>query len=92
MPPMPLGSPQMNLSELLKYEEVIRTGGSSALPADPYWADLARLLLVHRLAKDGQADSIMELGREISDNCYQMYIEKRRTRLSRPLAVQLELL
>lgn len=57
MPPMPAGDPWQRAAELVSAEEQIRSGAvydQVPLPADPYWADLARILahLTARRAKD----------------------------------------
>jgi thymidylate synthase len=49
MPPMPLGDPWPALRWLLEQERAIRGGRlsiESATDVDPYWVDLARLLLI----------------------------------------------
>jgi thymidylate synthase len=52
MPPMPDGSQWSHIGSLLRAEDQLRSGVAYSdleMPADPYWADLARVL-AHRLA------------------------------------------
>jgi thymidylate synthase len=46
MPPMPVGDPWPGIDTLLKAERQIRTGGG--IDDVNHWADLVRLLQVHR--------------------------------------------
>jgi len=56
MPPMPEGSQWANVAALLKAEEHLRSGADiekTAMPTDPYWEDLARVLAHRRAISDG---------------------------------------
>lgn len=66
MPPMPTGSPWAGVQELLAVESALREGADPAcvrLPADPYWADLGKVLAVFALLN---ADRTSEAERVIS--------------------------
>lgn len=45
---------------------------------DPYWADLATLLVIHKAGKmTGNHNEIKRLKRRLSNDVYAMYINKR---------------
>lgn len=85
MPAMPQGSQCVAVKNLLEAEVVIRTTGvlpeSTLDGIDPYWADLIRLLAVHRYAKDRALDRIEALAVRMSSDVYRPYINKRLARL-----------
>lgn len=56
MPQMP-GNTCKSLQQMLRIEETIRTNGTlhiNCLDMDDYWKDLARLLQIHQIKKQGQ--------------------------------------
>lgn len=82
MPPMPQGDPWSSVRTLLAFEETVRNGDASAIDPrdfmDPYWADLATLLAIHKAGKTtGNQNEIRRLKRRLSNDVYGMYINKR---------------
>lgn len=82
MPPMPKGDPWDAVKSLVAFEAKVRTG-HGAIPnapetMDPYWADLATLLTVHKagLIQNNQPE-IKRLKRRINDDVYWTYIKRR---------------
>lgn len=82
MPPMPQGDPWDAVKGLVAFERKVRTGrGPIPNPPgtmDPYWADLATLLTIHKagLVQNNQPE-IKRLKRRIHDDVYSTYIKKR---------------
>ena len=82
MPPMPQGDPWAAVSKLVDFEKKIRMGrGTIPNPRDtmePYWADLATLLMIYKagLVQNNQPE-IKRLKRRIHDDVYSTYIKKR---------------
>jgi thymidylate synthase len=81
MPPMPVGDPWPGVAGLLEAESSIRTsGGPDNLrmqEADPYWADLIRLLQVFRCKKyEKDLGRIKELRGNMSSGVYFPFIDK----------------
>ncbi len=82
MPPMPQGDPWTAVKGLVSFEKKVRTGrGDIPNPHDtmePYWADLASLLTIHKagLVKNNQPE-IRRLWRRIHDDVYSTYIKRR---------------
>jgi thymidylate synthase len=82
MPPMPQGDPWASVQTLLSFEEAVRSGRASAADPrefmEPYWADLATLLSIHKAGKTpGSQNEIKRLKRRLTDKVYAMYINKR---------------
>lgn len=82
MPPMPKGNPWEAVKSLVAFERTVRCS-RGALPnppgtMDPYWADLATLLMIHKAGRiqNNQAE-ISRLKRRISDDVYSTYIKRR---------------
>jgi thymidylate synthase len=80
MPEMPRGDPWPSVTRLLTAESAIRRGKPveiEALDLDPYWADLARLLLIYKHSKDNKGKDIARVRRNMSSDMYSAYIAKR---------------
>jgi thymidylate synthase len=80
MPSMPWADPRPSIAKLLKAESVIRNGKEieiKHLKLDPYWADLARLLLVFRHSKKGEFGKIAPVRKQMASHVYNAYIIKR---------------
>lgn len=82
MPPMPQGDPWAAVKRLVAFERKVRTG-RVVIPnphdtMDPYWADLATLLTLHKafLVRNNQSE-ISRLKRRIREDVYSTYIRKR---------------
>lgn len=82
MPPMPQGDPWTAVKSLVAFEKKVRSS-RGAIPnppetMDPYWADLATLLTIHKagLVHNNQPE-IRRLRRRIHDDVYSTYIKKR---------------
>jgi thymidylate synthase len=82
MPPMPQGDPWGAVERLVAFEQEVRTGqGSLSNPHDtmePYWADLATLLTLHKafLVPNNRSER-NSLKRRIREDVYSTYIKKR---------------
>lgn len=78
MPGMPLGDPWQGVAELRAAEEQIRVSETltgMTLPQDPYWADLARLLMIYRMSRANESKSSIELIRaSMSSTAFDVYI------------------
>lgn len=78
MPPMPPRDPWPHVRELLATEEQIRAGVAYAhldLPADPYWADLARVLawwVARKRIGDDKAATV--IGAEVTHDAFSQFI------------------
>jgi thymidylate synthase len=80
MPPMPWTDPWSSVKKLLRAESAIRRGKAidiGALKLDPYWADLARLLMVFKHSRSGDNRAITNLRRQMVSPVYNAYIMKR---------------
>lgn len=81
MPPMPEGDPWPSIGKLLEAEQNIRETGDipKALlkQVDPYWADLTRLLLIFRFAKNKDTLAIKRTLAKMSSGIFNPYIEKK---------------
>ncbi|MGB4925590.1 MAG: thymidylate synthase [Giesbergeria sp.] len=82
MPPMPQGDPWGSVKSLIAFERKVRTG-RDGIPnphdtMEPYWADLATLLTLHKayLVRNNQPE-INRLKRRIREDVYSTYIRKR---------------
>jgi len=77
MPKMPLVDPWNSIDVVLRAERVLRTGrgrvdGSPGLL--PYWADLIRLLQIHKQSKQRSYQTIETLKGRFSSRIYDTYI------------------
>lgn len=80
MPHMPTGDNTRNISCLLEIDEDIRNYTPVKLKINKlpgYWADLGRLLLIYRFAKDKNLDEVATLRASMESKVYDTYIEKR---------------
>ena len=68
MDPMPQGSPWAGIEQLLKAEQSARANASIDtidLPAEPYWADLARIMIAANVQRNGNAAEAQRIRGEI---------------------------
>lgn len=81
MPPMPHADPLSAVDSLLAAEQLIRSGSPHAIDRlggmHPYWADLARLLLVHRALKGGDMDHARGLKDTFHDGSYHGIVDSK---------------
>lgn len=81
MPKMPNGDPWISIKKLLIVESKIRHGdviNPNELELEDYWADLARLLQVFRVYREGGDDKeIVRIEGEMSSDIYKVYINQR---------------
>lgn len=82
MPPMPQGDQWAAVKSLVAFEKIVRTGyGASLNPndtMDPYWADLATLLMIHKAGRiQNNQPEIKRLKRRLHDDVYSTYIKRR---------------
>ena len=80
MPNMPSRDPWPAIGWLLKQESEIRRGlideGQDFSEVEPYWADLARLLLVFRSYKAQRREPILRLRQEITADYFFPFVDK----------------
>lgn len=80
MPKMPQGDPWPAIGWLLQQESEIRSGlvneDKDFSEVEPYWADLARLLLVFRSYKARRREPILRLRREITADYYLAFVDR----------------
>jgi thymidylate synthase len=91
MPNMPPGDPFKLVEKLLSAESRIRIGeniDAAEMFAEPYWADIIRLLQVFWAT--GDITRLDELGREFVPPIYRSYLEVRRNMKPRPLGPSAE--
>lgn len=82
MPAMPKGNPFPSIRKLLQAEKKLRNGIDveiDKLPLAPYWADLARLLLVFKHVKEGKLMEIKSVNSQMSSSTYHDYIRRKQT-------------
>lgn len=80
MPPMPDVDPMPGVVEIRAFEAQLRSGSDPVaivLPSDQYWADLARLLVVHELDHRNRSKEIASLMSQMSTDVYNLHIEDR---------------
>lgn len=80
MPPMPVDEPMAALGELLACEAQLRSGSeplSVSLPASPYWADLARLLVAFELERGDRCDEIGPVMDQLTTGVYNVHVDDR---------------
>jgi len=87
MPKMPQGNPWKQLAIVQDAERRIRNGLS--LPAsvsglDPYWGDIVRLLRI--FASTGNKTEISNIGRQIANVEYAMYVDSQKRKKPRQVA------
>ncbi len=93
MPAMPAGDPKTGLKWLLEAEQSIRLSGvmPDTSSADPYWADLARVLLIKVALRDKHMRTVAKLKNQMESDVYAAFIRSReRATLGRPV-LQLEI-
>lgn len=92
MPPMPAGDPALSMQWLLGAEQTFRQG-TSEMPrfdsVDPYWIDLARLLLIKRHFNEGDLRGIVEQKNLMSSTVYNAFIRGREAEAKRAADPQL---
>lgn len=69
MDAMPIGSPWAAVMQLLGAESAARTNSGSGdieLPVDPYWADLARILIASNAQRRGDVTDAQRIRKEIN--------------------------
>lgn len=85
MPSMPPSDPWLSVAQLRAAEERIRLSEQPAeatLPSDPYWSDLAKLLMIYRMSRSGITTSIDAIRASMSTNIFDIYILSRLDRMS----------
>ena len=78
MPPMPDLDPMAAVAEILAVEAQLRCGSdplSVPLPPNPYWGDLARLLVVFFLVRAGRRDDIALVVDQMTTDVYGVHID-----------------
>ncbi len=78
MPEMPRCDPAPSIQCLLQAEESLRSGNTSVQDLedwDDYWADLARLLLIFRLAKNKDSAGVARLRSDMVSQVYDVFID-----------------
>jgi thymidylate synthase len=80
MPPMPYGDPMPAIEELLTIEARLRRGEEpmqEGLPADPYWADLANLLVAFELDPVERSDDLGAVRARMNSDVFDLHIADR---------------
>ena len=80
MPEMPCCDPAPAITRLLEAEESVRSGNTSINDLgdwEAYWADLARLLLIFRLAKNKDIAGVARVRSEMVSQVYNVFIDAR---------------
>jgi thymidylate synthase len=88
MRPMPPGPQSSHITDLLQAEKQLRGGFGYAdltLPEDHYWADLARLLALHRAYKQNKPDEARAVVGDIVDEVLSDFAQAAQTGANRPL-------
>jgi thymidylate synthase len=91
MPPMPAGDPFKEVPKLLKAEAAMRRGerfSASDVFADPYWADITRLIEVFWARKD--FERLSELKAEFAHDAFGTYLDELRERIRQNATVRPE--
>ena len=84
MPAMPPGDPWPSVERLLATEEALRDGVDPLvveLDGEPYWQDLARLLVIFSLYKKGRKSDIGTVRDRLSSDDYEVFLTDLRHRL-----------
>ena len=79
MPAMPPGSPWTLVEQLLVAERSLRKQedpASVVLPADPYWADLARVLAMLAMLKAGRGSEADAMIQSIETDAYALILRE----------------
>ncbi len=77
MPKMPSGNPWNSVDIVLRAEQILRTGRGRMTAfrrLAPYWADLIRLLQIHRLSKQRAYQGMEQLKGSFSSRIYDSYV------------------
>lgn len=80
MPPMPPGDPMPAIDELLAIAERLRGGAdamSQILPADPYWSDLANLLIALEVDPARCATDLVTVRDRMNTDVFDLHIDDR---------------
>jgi len=83
MTPMPQGSPWDGVEQLLLSEQHARAGTTAdavQLPSDPYWGDLARILVAHHLQRSGHMQEASALQDEVRLEPFAELLQRRTIR------------
>jgi thymidylate synthase len=94
MPMMPAQNPFPSLDWLLKTEDLIRNGAAELPEApgiDPYWIDLARLLLIKRLYDDKNRRRVIEEKKKMHSSIYNAFIRSKEDQLIEAPSPQMNL-
>ncbi|ANQ83446.1 hypothetical protein dqs_0369 [Azoarcus olearius] len=78
MPEMPEGDPWPAIGELQAIESSLRGGDAidfDQCHLDPYWQDLAYLLVVLRAGRESDSASIAEVMKRINSGVYKMFVQ-----------------
>jgi len=84
MPPMPIGDPSDSIGRLVALEAEYRTDRIEDFTVeglDPYWADLARLLMAKRLFTERKQSAMRQIRKEMHSRVYDAYIRGEHDRL-----------
>lgn len=88
MPKMPEGDPLPSIAALLDIEQDLRAGkkiaDSKTTSLEPYWSDLAFMLMAFRYKKDRQLDGIREARRRIKCDVYYPFLDKLESLMNKP--------
>ncbi|MFK0691574.1 thymidylate synthase [Mesorhizobium sp. IMUNJ 23033] len=85
MPAMPIGDPTEAVARLVELERLYRTGAVEDFTVDglePYWADLARLLMAKRLFVEHRRGAMRQIRSEMHSPVYDAYIRGEHDRLA----------
>ncbi len=79
MPPMPGGDPWAAITWLREVEENVRVRGTlganlSAAGVDPYWTDLARLLIALRASRESDLATLTALKDQMASRAYRTFL------------------
>jgi thymidylate synthase len=94
MPAMPSGNPWPAINSLLQIEKSLRENGDIDLAntaLDSYWLDIAQLLKIFQLGKNGDRAGIAAIKKKMSTKLYNIYIDNRGRRGASTTGPQLEI-
>ena len=80
MPPMPNGDQWEEIRQVMDIERHLRQGQSPtevALPPEPYWADIGRLLCAYAASRQRNRDALQEIRGSMASRVYDLYLETR---------------
>ena len=92
MPTMPSGNPNASLTWLMNQEERLRLGANEIKDHeshDPYWRDLARLLLLKRLHKDKNAPQMSGVIHQIEIDYFRSLASDQQNRMPNSVTDQI---